>query len=364
MEIYFAPLEGITGYTYRNAHKKYYEGVDKYFMPFISANHTLNFQTKEKKDFSPENNVDINIVPQILTNKAEYFVWSVRELKKLGYDEINLNLGCPASTVVSKRKGSGFLAFTKELDEFFYETFDALANDDVKISVKTRLGKKDILEMDEIMDIYNKYPLYELIIHPRIQKEMYSGEVHMEEFKRAYRKAKFPVCYNGDICSIDDFLYVLQEVSGIDRVMIGRGFLRNPELSEWISEFLRFYNGEISSGNFDEIIDEINGASSKSNGKNMNSKNKNSGKNSGKNSNSNSVGTDSLQMDLGRLRDFHDEVYNEYLSLIGPRNTLFKMKEIWNYMCVNFKGYDKEIKTIRKTTHNSEYLSQVKRILR
>ena len=110
MEFYFAPMEGITGYIYRNAHQKFFPGMDKYFTPFLSPNENRALNPKEKKDILREHNIDLYVTPQILTNRADFFLRAARELKEeYGYEEVNLNLGCPSGTVVSKGKGAGFL---------------------------------------------------------------------------------------------------------------------------------------------------------------------------------------------------------------------------------------------------------------
>ena len=156
MKYYLAPMEGITGHIYRNAYEKYFHNIDKYFTPFIVPNQSLSLKTKELRDLQPENNEGLNIVPQILTNDSEGFIITAKKLKELGYDEINLNLGCPAGTVVSKGRGSGFLAKREELDIFLDEIFKIK---DMKISIKTRIGKDSPEEFYKLIDIYNKYPL-------------------------------------------------------------------------------------------------------------------------------------------------------------------------------------------------------------
>ena len=160
MKYYLAPMEGITGYIYRNSYEKFFGNIDKYFTPFIVPNKSRSLKTKELRDILPENNIGMNIVPQILTNDSEGFITTVMKLKQLGYNEVNLNLGCPSGTVVSKNRGSGFLAKRDELDKFLDEIYKI---DDMKISIKTRIGKDTPEEFYELIKIYNKYPIYELI---------------------------------------------------------------------------------------------------------------------------------------------------------------------------------------------------------
>ena len=127
MKYYFAPLEGITGYVYRNAHHKFFPGTDRYYTPFVAPNYTKHFKTKEKRDVAPENNAGVPLVPQVLSNKADETLWAVEELAQLGYEEINLNLGCPMPTVARKKKGSGLLKFTDELDAYLDGVFEGIA---------------------------------------------------------------------------------------------------------------------------------------------------------------------------------------------------------------------------------------------
>lgn len=297
MKFYFAPLEGVTGYIYRNAYNKYFGKVDKYFTPFVSPTSNMCFTSRELNDILPKHNEGMNVVPQILTNNSEYFIHTMNEMKNMGYDEINLNLGCPSGTVVAKGRGSGFLAHKEELDKFLDEIF---LKADTKISIKTRIGVDSSEDFINIMDIYNKYPLEELIIHPRIQKDFYKNSPNMEVFKEALQCSKNPVCYNGDIFNVNDYKKLAEECPEINSVMLGRGIIANPGL-----------------------IREIN---------------------------------DNEKADKERLKSFHNEVYEGYKGILsGDRNVLFKMKEFWFYMIHMFGDSDKYAKKIRKAKSAKEY---------
>jgi len=297
MKFYFAPLEGIAGYVYRNAHHAYFDNIDKYFSPFVVPNQNARLKTKELKDVLPENNTGINLVPQIMTNNAKDFIHTAHKFKQLGYEECNLNLGCPSGTVVSKFRGSGFLRKPKELDVFLDEIFAA---DVMKISVKTRIGFSNPEEFFELIDIYNKYPIEELIIHPRTREDYYKNKPNLEIFKEAIRLSKNPLCYNGDICSVQDYNTFVQAFPDINSIMIGRGLLRNPGL-----------------------IDDI---------KNNNKTN------------------------LKIMKEFHDKIYEDYkLVLSGGHNVLYKMKELWNFMIPTVTENDNYLKKIRKADRLTEY---------
>ena len=163
MRYYAAPMEGVTSYLYRKAHSRYFKKADKYFMPFLSPSHDHIFTKKDLREIAPEHNEGLNAVPQLLTRRAEDFLWAAGELKKMGYREVNLNLGCPSGTVTAKGKGAGFLGEPAELDRFLEEIFAAA---EVRISVKTRLGLRESEEFSHLLEIYNRYPIAELTIHP------------------------------------------------------------------------------------------------------------------------------------------------------------------------------------------------------
>ena len=206
MKYYLAPMEGITGHIYRNAYEKYFHNIDKYFTPFIVPNQSLSLKTKELRDLQPENNEGLNIVPQILTNDSEGFIITAKKLKELGYDEINLNLG--------------FLAKREELDIFLDEIFKIK---DMKISIKTRIGKDSPEEFYKLIDIYNKYPLEELIIHPRTRQDFYGNTPNLEVFKDALSLSKHSICYNGDIFTKEDYNRFTKIFPQEDKIMLGRG---------------------------------------------------------------------------------------------------------------------------------------------
>lgn len=301
MKFYFAPMEGVTGYVYRNAHAAFFNNVDKYFTPFIAANQHGKLSSRELNDILPEHNKGYTVVPQILTNNAEDFIRTMVQLKEFGYDEINLNLGCPSGTVVAKGKGSGFLAKKEELDQFLEAVFGEAVT---KISIKTRIGRDEPEEFEELMQIYNKYPLEELIIHPRVQKDYYRNTPNMEVFRVALAESKNPVCYNGDIFTAQGYEKFKVMCPDVERVMLGRGLIASPGLIT-----------EITTG---ETVDKV------------------------------------------VLKAFHDKMYEGYQEIMsGGRNVLFKMKENWFYMMHIFSNAEKYAKKIRKAQRLQDYEAAV-----
>lgn len=311
MKFYMAPLEGITGYIYRNTVNKYFGvGIDKFFTPFLVPHTKKGFSHKEINEISAEHNQGINLVPQILTSNAEDFLSLAAKLRNAGYEEVNLNLGCPSRTVTSKGRGAGALEDTKKLDEFLQAIFDS---GDENISIKTRIGVDDPDEFGEIIEIYNKYPIKELTIHPRVLKEMYNGRAHRDVFNKALEIYKKPVCYNGDIFSVSDYEKAMQDIEvmstdNVQAVMIGRGMLRNPAL-----------------------IRELAGGEPASN------------------------------EEIGAMLDEMRALYATEMS--GQTPVLFKMKELWSNLQCFFPEKEKLCKKLLKTKSLNELDFIAKQIL-
>lgn len=248
MELYFAPLEGVTDFTFRMIHRKHFGGPDRYYIPFLTPTQTHVLAPKERREVQAEHNRDTNAVPQLLTKSSEDFNWAAQVLKDLGYGMVNLNLGCPSGTVVPKGKGSGFLAYPDRLDAFLDEIFTAAV---LPISIKTRLGLKDPAEFDEILAIYAKYPLAELILHPRTREEMYQGPLHPAYYENALAAVSCPVCFNGDLRTAEQIRAVEARQTPPAAVMIGRGLISDPALA------LRWRGVTPPAGTFEDFCDEL-----------------------------------------------------------------------------------------------------------
>ena len=297
MKYYFAPLEGIGGYVYRNAQAEFFPRADKYFTPFIAPKKNRCFGAREEKDIAPEHNEGICLIPQILTNDAKMFLQTQRELNALGYKEVNLNLGCPSRTVVTKCRGAGMLADLKRLDHFLEEVFEGAQG---KISIKTRIGMEEPEEFEQLLAIYKKYPLEELIIHPRVQTDYYKNAPRMETFKKALEECVHKIVYNGDVFTKSHFEQFQTECPSVESVMLGRGVLSDPCL-------------------FGELR-----------------------------------GQEQLSKD--KLKMFHDKLIEDYSrELSGDKNVLYKMKELWFYMAHVFTNHEKHMKKIRKVQRLCDY---------
>lgn len=311
-----APLEEVTGYVFRNAYHAYFYPFDKYFAPFVAAKEQKGrlFNYKERNDILPENNRGIILIPQILTNNSEAFIRTARGMREYGYEEINLNLGCPSKTVVNGGRGSGFLQDREGLRKFLDKIFEQL---DMKISIKTRLGRYEPEEIGPLMEIFNDYPLEELIIHPRIQKDFYKYTPRMECYRTAYETSRHSLCYNGDLFSTADFQKLCHDFPLTEKVMLGRGVLQNP----WLIGMLRSTD-PASSENLAPADKEL-------------------------------------------LRAFCEDLCAGYARVIsGDKNVLFKLKALWIYLGTSFTNPQKYLKKIKKANRLAEYEEAVDSLFR
>ena len=313
MKYYLAPLEGITTYIYRRAYHQHFAPMDKYFTPFLVPHTKKGFSTKEKNDVMPEHSPGMNLVPQIMSNQAESFLHTVEKLKVYGYEEVNLNLGCPSKTVVSKGRGSGFLADPDGLDRFLDEIFKKC---DVKISIKTRIGKDDPEEFVRLLDIYNQYPVEELIIHPRVQKDFYKNQPDLDVFRDAVEGSKIPLCYNGDIFTPESHDEMRREFPQVDTFMLGRGILMNPALLDIICMGKKTEMEKAETSRKMQSADRY----------------------------------------KKKIHAFLEQIKCDYLEVgMGEKNTLFKLKELWAYMGQNAPDAKKALKRIRKSQSMADY---------
>lgn len=350
MRYYFAPMEGITLYPLRNTHRKMFgETIDKYYTPFLTAHHNLHFKKREKKDALPEN-IDIaafddyahQIVPQIMANKPETFIWAAKEMAALGYREVNLNLGCPAATVTNSHKGSGLLQDTDYLDELLYGIFEGLKDEPIDISLKTRLGFSDEAEAEQLMKIYAGYPVKELTIHARVREDFYKGEPRLEAFDNAvmiYRAdgGRAKICYNGNVTG-----NILSDVPVTNK---DESYSENENNTDWMkgrdvvmSRFsdLRCYN-EISAIMLGRgilsnpaLARELSGGS---------------------------------RLTASELKEYLTLLYEGYETYIPEeRNVIFKLLEHWAFLGYHFENSEKYIKAIRKARSKGEYMAAVNNI--
>ena len=262
-------------------------------MPFLSPTMHRCLTRKEERELPEADSVPFVAIPQILTKNPEDFLWAAQQCADRGYLEVNLNVGCPSGTVVAKGKGSGMLSDPEGLDRFLDRVFSEAA---LPVSVKTRVGLKSDEEFPRLLEIFDRYPIRELIIHPRVRTDFYKPPLRLESFSYALEHTQLTLCYNGDILGIADLNRIQAQFPQVDAFMLGRGLVGDP--------------GMLTPGGT-EIAD---------------------------------------------LERFHDHLLEEYSVCFGStRNAMFRMKENWFYLAQHFDGGEKLFKSLRKTTDLVEY---------
>ena len=300
MRYYYAPMEGITDATFRRLHAKYFPGVDRYFMPFLSPTIHRTLTHREARELPRADTVDFAAVPQLLGKNVEDMLWAIGVCADQGYDEVNINLGCPSGTVVSKGKGSGMLSDIFALDAFL----DAIyAKAVLPVSLKTRIGVNDSENWEKILEIYRDYPVKELTVHPRIRKAFYKGDCDMAAFAKAVEGSPFPVCYNGNVTSIADAETIAAQFPAVESVMIGRGLVADP--------------GMLAGG----------------------------------------TDRDTLKAFQGELSDTYCRVFE------SKRNAIYRMKDNWHYLIGLFEGSEKLWKEMRKSTDYDRFMAIANEII-
>ena len=291
--IEYAPMEGVTRAIYRQRHRAMFSGVDRYYAPFLSPSGDGCFSEKELREVRPENNAGTPLVPQLLTGRSEHFAWAAEVLAELGYSVVNLNLGCPSGTVVTKHKGAGALRDVSELDRLMAGCVRACEKTGLRLSVKTRIGWESPGEFPAILAVLCRYPLEELILHPRVRAQFYGGAVCREAIGLALEQSPAPVCVSGDLFSPGDVESLRREYPALGRIMLGRGITADPALARQVR------GGPPLSGE--------------------------------------------------ELHRFHEALLLDYTCQIrGEVNVLHKMKELWTYWIRMFPGEERRLKTIQK----------------
>ena len=301
MQYYFAPMEGITDSIYRRRHWEFFPGADRYYTPFFSPTQCHNLTGKEKRELVKKDTLPMEVIPQALTKNPEDFLWFAEKCAELGYEEVNLNAGCPSGTVTAKGKGAGMLRDPETLDRFLDAVFSKCP---ISISIKTRIGMEHSDEWATLLGIYNQYPIKELTVHPRVRKAFYAGAPDMEAFAYAAACSKNPLCYNGDILSIEQADQIEMQFPTVKAVMIGRSLIAKPD---------------------------------------MLCKTNSSGQ---------------------TLLNFYEALLADYLEVFGgSRNAMFRLKEHWHYLLPQFTNCEKLGKRLQKTTDLNEYRTISREIL-
>ncbi len=307
MNYYAAPMEGLTDRIWRQVHQKWFGAADapmRYYAPFLSPPENRVLIPKKMAELAPEANAGTVVIPQLLARDGELAAWMIGEMRKLGYTEVNLNFGCPSGTVTAKGKGAGMLRDPARLDAFLDAVFSAVEG---PVSVKTRIGVQKPEEFAALLDIYNRYPICELTIHPRVMKQLYRGQADRASFAAALPECRMPVCYNGDVTTPEELHALEAEFPQLSGIMVGRGLIADPAL------FRRARGGAPASRE--------------------------------------------------ELRGYCDDLYHGYTEAFGAAScAVSRMKAHWFYLIHRFEGADPLEKPLRKAREGWEYEMVVNQI--
>ena len=307
MNYYVAPMEGLTDRVWRQAHQKWFGWAGapaKYYAPFLSPPENRVLIKKKMAELAPESNPGAPVVPQLLAKDGALAAWMVGQLRQLGYTEVNLNFGCPSGTVTAKGKGSGMLRDLDKLDAFLAALF---AEAEGPLTVKTRLGVEKPEEFAAVLEVYNRYPIAELTIHPRVMRQQYRGIADREAFAKALPECRMPVCYNGDLTTVEQLRALEAEFPAVQSLMVGRGIIADPAL------FRQALGGPAATKE--------------------------------------------------ELRGYLDDLYHGYTALFGSAGcAISRMKGHWFYLIHRFEGSERLEKQLRKLREPWEYETVVNQI--
>ncbi|WP_452599041.1 tRNA dihydrouridine synthase, partial [Pontimicrobium sp. MEBiC01747] len=263
-----------------------------------------------ERDILPENNTTLEVIPQIITNDVEEFLFVAKYVQQFGYKELNWNLGCPYPMVTKRGMGSGLIADPEKIDHILKR---AHTETDIIVSMKMRMGYENSNEILDAFPVLDKYPLKNVAIHARIGKQLYKGGVDLEAFQRCIDSTKHKLYYNGDITSVTQFKTIQERFPSIDHFMIGRGLIADPFLPSMIKK-------------------------------------------------------NTLEYPKNRVEifsNFHDEIYAQYdAALSGPTPIKMKMLGFWEYFSKSFSNPQKTYKKIKKATNPQKYKQAVSEILK
>jgi len=303
LPVYFAPMEGVTDSVYRRVHRAHFTGIARYYIPFISPTQNLVLTPREKHNVLPEYNQGLPAVPQVLTKNADHFIWAAQLLYDMGYEEVNLNTGCPSGTVTAKGKGAGMLIHASDLEIFLDSIF---ARTPVRVSVKTRIGYASPDEFPRLFEVFSRYPISELTVHPRTREEYYKGQPHRDLYLAAAKESKLPLVYNGNLFTADACRGIEAASPETGALMLGRGMLANPALAQ-----------EYSGGE---------------------------------------------KLTKASLRAFHDDLLAAYYAEYPKSVVLGRMREVAKNICCCFEKAEKPLKAARKAGSLPVYEDAVSRL--
>jgi tRNA-dihydrouridine synthase B len=304
-----SPLQGFTDFRFRNAFHRYFGGIDTFYAPYIRLNGKLVIKNSYQKDLQPENNTLLEVIPQVMTNDADEFLFVIKYIESLGYTELNWNLGCPYPMVTKQGMGSGLICNPERIDHILKRAHEET---DVTISMKMRMGYENAEEILDVFPVLDTYPLKSIAIHARIGKQLYKGGVDLDAFQRCVESTKHKLYYNGDITSVARFKEMRERFPTLDHFMIGRGLIADPFLPIMIKN-----------------------------------------------------NTTEYPKDRWKIfSEFHDTIYRQYdEALSGPTPIKMKMQGFWEYFSQSFSNPHKTFKKIKKANNPRAYQQAVREIL-
>lgn len=305
-----SPLQGFTDFRFRNAFHKHFGGIDTFYSPYIKLNGKLIVKGSYERDILPENNTTLEVIPQIITNDAEEFLFVTKYVQQFGYKELNWNLGCPYPMVAKCGMGSGLISNTSQIEHILKRVHNET---DIIVSIKMRMGYENPTEILDVFPILEQYSIKNIAIHARIGKQLYKGGVDLDSFQKCLETSKQKIYYNGDITSVAKFKELQERFPSIDHWMIGRGLIADPFLPSMIKNNTTEYPK-----NRFEIFEA-----------------------------------------------FHDEIYREYDAYLqGPTPIRMKMLGFWEYFSESFSNPQKTFKKIKKAGNSKSYEAAVKEIFK
>ncbi|MFT6167403.1 MAG: tRNA-dihydrouridine synthase [Vicingaceae bacterium] len=304
-----SPLQGFTDFRFRNAFHKYFGGIDTFYSPYIRLNGKFVIKPAYDRDLLIKNNYTLTVIPQIMTNDAEEFLFVSKYVKSLGYNELNWNLGCPYPMVTNRGMGSGLICQPAKIDHILDRVH---SETDLIVSMKMRMGYENAEEILDVFPLLEKYPLKNIAIHARIGKQLYKGGVDLESFQRCLENTSHKIYYNGDITTVAGFNEMQERFPTIDHWMIGRGLIADPFLPMMIKN---------QQAHYPENRFEV-------------------------------------------FSKFHDTLFSEFeQSLSGAKHITLKMLHYWEYFALTFKNPKKVVKKIKKAYTIAAYDQAVREIL-
>ena len=305
-----SPLQGFTDFRFRNAFQHYFGGIDTFYSPYIKLNGKLAIKGSYERDILPENNTTLEVIPQIITNDAEEFLFVANYVQQLGYKELNWNLGCPYPMVAKCGMGSGLISNTSQIEHILHRVYQET---NIIVSMKMRMGYENPTEILDVFPILDRFPIKNIAIHARIGKQLYKGGVDLDSFQKCLDHTKHKIYYNGDITSVEKLRMMQDRFPSIDHWMIGRGLISDPFLPSMIKNNTTEYP------------------------KNW----------------------------LDIFENFHDTIYHDYDAyLSGPTPIRMKMLGFWEYFSESFSNPQKTFKKIKKAGNSKNYEAAVKEIFR